>query len=210
MVRPPSVKYLIGVDEVGRGPLAGPVAVGAFLVPIDFNLSFFAGVRDSKKMAPHKREYFLRLVEEKEKEGEIGYAVSFVSPEQIDRHGLSFAIKRALSASLKKLKERHHFFEEECLVLLDGGLKAPHFFIHQETIIRGDDSQPIISLASVVAKVHRDHLLMKLSRKYPEYEFHINKGYGTRFHLEKLEQYGPCPIHRQSFLKNFAFVRKGR
>jgi ribonuclease HII len=202
--RPRGVKYLIGVDEVGRGPLAGPVAVGAFLVPVGFDFAHFQGVRDSKKLPPHRREAFVRLVEEKEKAGEVKYAVSFVSSEQIDKRGLSYAIKKALSTSLQKLKEKELFLEDECLVLLDGGLKAPAQFKYQKTIIKGDDKEKVISLASVVAKVTRDHRLMKLSKKYPQYQFHINKGYGTKQHREHLEHYGPCPIHRRSFLGNFA------
>lgn len=204
-VRPASVKYLIGVDEVGRGPLAGPVAVGAFLVPIGFDFEYFHGIRDSKKLPAHKRESYLKLVEEKVKNGEVKYAVSFVSSEQIDKKGLSYAIKKALQTSLQKLKVKQVFLEEECLVLLDGGLKAPAKFMHQKTIIKGDDKEKVISLASVVAKVLRDHRLMKLSKKYPEYQFHINKGYGTKQHIDHLMEFGPCPIHRQSFLRNFAF-----
>ena len=204
--RPIGVKYLIGVDEVGRGPLAGPVAVGAFLVPVDFDFEYFHGVRDSKKLPPHKRENYLKLVEEKVRDGAVSYAVSFVSSHQIDKRGLSYAIKKALQTSLHKLKIKQAFIEEECLVLLDGGLKAPTKFMHQKTIIKGDDKEKVISLASVVAKVTRDHRLMKLSKKYPQYQFHINKGYGTREHLAHLLKHGPCPIHRMSFLGNFAFA----
>ena len=206
-VRPTSVKYLIGIDEVGRGPLAGPVAVGAFLAPVDLNLlEIFAGVRDSKKLPPHKREQYLKLVESKVKDGLVLYAVSYVSPAQIDKWGLTISIRRALEHSIEKLRSKKFFFEDECLVLLDGGLKAPKEFIYQETIIKGDDKEPIISLASVVAKVLRDKKLMRLSKKYPQYDFHINKGYGTKYHLEKLRTFGPCPIHRRSFLKDFAFI----
>jgi ribonuclease HII len=201
--RPESVKYLIGVDEVGRGPLAGPVAVGAFLIPIDFDLSYFAGVRDSKKLAPHKREWYLKLAEEKVKDGALLFAVSFVSSEQIDKRGLSYAIKAALQSSLRKLKKRQEFVDEECFVLLDGGLKAPSHFKYQQTIIKGDDKEPVISLASVVAKVHRDRQLIRISKKYPEYQFHINKGYGTREHRDQILRHGPCPIHRRSFLRHF-------
>jgi len=197
--RPSSVKYLIGIDEVGRGPLAGPVAVGAFMVPVDFDLSYFDGVRDSKKMPPHKREQYVKLAEEKKRDGVVKYAVSFVSSEQIDKKGISFAIKKALATSLKKLAVS----ADECLVLLDGGLKAPAQFKYQKTIIKGDDKERVISLASVVAKVTRDHRLMRLSKKYPGYEFHINKGYGTKQHRDHLEEHGPCPIHRMTFLRNF-------
>ena len=163
--RPQGVKYLIGVDEVGRGPLAGPVAVGAFLVPVDFDFEYFHSVRDSKKLPPHRREAFVQLVEEKVRDGAVKYAVSFVSSVQIDKKGLSYAIKKALQTSLKKLKIKQAFLEEECLVLLDGGLKAPATFPYQKTIIKGDDKEKVISLASVVAKVTRDHRLMKLSKK---------------------------------------------
>jgi ribonuclease HII len=200
--RPSSVKYLIGIDEVGRGPLAGPVAVGAFMVAVDFDLEYFKGVRDSKKLKPQRREWYLNMVEEKVRDGTVKYAVSFVSSELIDRKGINRAIRQALERSLRKLEAKG----EECLVLLDGGLKAPKYFRYQKTIIRGDDKEKVISLASVVAKVHRDHRLMKLSKKYPKYDFHINKGYGTKHHRTMLERHGPCPIHRMSFLRNFVFA----
>ncbi len=198
-VLPHGVKFLIGIDEVGRGPLAGPVAVGAFLTPIDFDFSYFEGVRDSKKLPPHKREHFLNLAIEKSCQGEIAFAVSFVSHLQIDRKGITFAINRAMRNALKRL----NVDEDECLVLLDGGLKAPLPFSNQETIIKGDDKEKIISLASVVAKVIRDKKLIRLSKKYPGYDFHINKGYGTSQHKRQLELLGPSPIHRISFLGNY-------
>lgn len=195
-------KYLIGIDEVGRGPLAGPVALGVFCVKKDFKFKKLLGIRDSKKLTPEKREYFFKKILELEKKGEIEFAVSYVSAKEIDKIGISPAIKKALKNSLKKLNKN----PEDCSVFLDGGLYAPEEYKKQKTIIKGDDKVKVISCASVVAKVLRDRLMCKLAKKYPKYGFEIHKGYGTKIHCENIRRNGICPEHRKCFLKNFLTI----
>jgi ribonuclease HII len=198
---PKGIRYLVGIDEAGRGPLAGPVAVGVACVSFaDKNFKkFSSGVRDSKKLSEKRREeWFAKMLLEKEK-GNFLFATSFASAEMIDTKGLSFAIRHALASALKKL----NCSPEETLVLLDGGLHAPKEFIHQKTIIHGDDIEPIISLASIAAKVTRDRKMRALAKKYPEYGFERHKGYGTKSHYEAIHANGILKgIHRKSFLKN--------
>lgn len=189
--------FLVGVDEAGRGPLAGPVAVGAFCVRADnadFK-EFSSGVKDSKQLSEKKREeWFLRM------RGKFSFAVSFASARMIDKQGLSFAIRHALTSSLKKLSCP----PEQTLVLLDGGLRAPAGYLFQETIIRGDETEPVISFASIAAKVSRDRIMNRMAQRYPAYGFDRHKGYGTAAHYEAISRYGILKnIHRQSFLKKF-------
>ena len=196
---PREVRYIVGIDEAGRGPLAGPVALGVACVCLDDKTfkKFSLGVRDSKKLSEKQREeWFAKMMTEKTK-GNFSFAVSFASAEIIDTRGLSFAIRRALANALKKL----NCSPEETLILLDGGLHAPKEFLYQKTIIHGDDIEPIISLASISAKVLRDRKMIALAKKYPEYGFERHKGYGTKAHYEALEKYGILEgIHRKSFL----------
>ncbi len=189
------MRYVIGIDEAGRGPLAGPVAVGAVMVPLDFDWSVLEGVRDSKKLSEKKREEIFVHAGELQLSGALRFSVSTSSAAYIDRYGIVPAIKRALAEVLSRFEIEPH----ECRVLLDGSLKAPVEYIHQETIIRGDDTEPIISLASIMAKVTRDRLMKRLSPKYPEYDFHVHKGYGTASHLSVIGRYGLSDIHRASF-----------
>jgi ribonuclease HII len=217
-------KYIIGIDEAGRGPIAGPVAVGAVLFEKNEYKKFKKDVcgkrsvlkeersdgersvleeqthtilKDSKKLSEKKREKWFEKIKENKN---IRYIVRFTNAEQIDKFGIVKAINNALKRALIKLKVN----PKQCLVLLDGGLMAPREFKNQKTIIKGDEKEPIISLASIVAKVSRDRYIVKLSEKYPEYGFDRHKGYGTKVHYEKLGKYGLCNIHRRSFLKNSA------
>ena len=192
------IKYLIGVDEVGRGPLAGPLAVGAFAAPATFDLRIFKKVRDCKKMSPENREKCFRHIRKELKNGVLNYKVAFVSAPRIDSLGLSRCIALAIKSSLRRLELN----PDECLVLLDGALRAPSGFPHQKTIIGGDDKEKIISLASIVAKVTRDRKLVRLAKIYPAYGFEIHKGYGTKLHREQIKALGFSPIHRRSFCKN--------
>ena len=189
------MNYLIGIDEAGRGPLAGPVAVGAVLVPADFDWSILEGVRDSKKLSEKVREDIFERACGLERTQTLRFSVSTSSAAYIDRYGIVPAIKRALAEALS----RFEIEPDNCRVLLDGSLKAPAEYIHQETIIRGDDTEPAISLASIMAKVTRDRLMKRLSSKYPEYDFHVHKGYGTASHLSVIGRYGLSDIHRASF-----------
>jgi len=188
--------HFIGVDEVGRGPLAGPVAVGVVMLPGSYDRRFLRGIRDSKRLTPRAREtWYLRAKEAASRE-ELSFAVSCVGAPIIDRRGISFATRCALHRAITRLDAR----PEECLVLLDGGLYAPEEFIYQETIIRGESREPVIALASIIAKVYRDRKMARLSRRFPGYLFEKNKGYGTYEHRRSVKKLGPCDIHRRSFL----------
>ena len=188
---------VVGIDEAGRGPLAGPVAVGMVKIPPNFNRRFFYSIKDSKQLSPEERELWYALALESKKEGVLDFAVSLVSEKIIDRKGIVHAIKVGIKRCFKKLA-----IEEDSQIFLDGSLKAPEQFKHQRTIIKGDEKMPIISLASIVAKVTRDRLMVKISKKFPAFNFHLHKGYGTDMHREALKKYGSTVIHRQSFLKH--------
>ena len=184
------IKYVVGIDEVGRGPFAGPVAVCAFIMKSDLKTSSFGPLKDSKKLKPKEREdIFKRLKNLKVHHGVLDYCVSYESAKRIDKIGLSKTIKNCIKKSLKNIKAN----PKNCLVLLDGGLKAPVEFKNQKTIIKGDEKERVIAFASIVAKVSRDALMRKLAKKYPKYGFEIHKGYGTKKH---------CEAHRKSFFKN--------
>lgn len=187
-------RYIIGIDEVGRGPVAGPVTVGAVLVPTQYSWDDFEGLKDSKKLTESKREVWFSRVQELQ---DISYAVTSVSEKFIDTHGIVPAIRKALHTSIAKLSVE----PSECLILLDGGLFAPEEYIHQKTVIRGDEKEYAIALASIMAKVTRDKYMVALSKKYPEYGFETHKGYGTKKHYEQIRKHGLCNIHRRSFLK---------
>lgn len=191
-------KIFVGIDEVGRGPLAGPVAVCAFVWLAGGRLpKELKGIKDSKKLSEKKREEWFAKISEYKKEGKCNFKVVFKSAKYIDTQGLSKAIKECLRIALNSL----NLNPKETSVLLDGGLKAPQEFKYQETIIKGDAKEVVISAASVMAKVTRDRLMVKLSKKYPGYNFHIHKGYGTLFHREKIKNIGPCIEHRKTFLR---------
>jgi ribonuclease HII len=200
------MKFIIGVDEAGRGPLAGPVAVGIVIVPEGFIVEKeFKGVADSKKLSEKKREEIFKILEARAILGDVDFTVEFESAETIDKEGIVPAINKALARGVRALaKECGHLVSTDLQtpsvhILLDGGLHAPKEY-SQETIINGDELIPIISLASIAAKVLRDRLMVELSQKYPEYGFEKHKGYGTKLHYEMLKKYGSCAIHRKSFL----------
>lgn len=190
-------KYSIGIDEVGRGPIAGPVAVGALVFLKPESKKFFKGVKESKQISEEKREMWFGEIKKAKKLGLINYAVTFQSEKVIDNKGLSFAIRNALRISLSKLKIN----ADECKVLLDGGLKAPEVYKDQKTIIKGDEKEMVIALASICAKVLRDREMRKWAKKYPQYGWDINKGYGTRKHYEGIKAFGLTSLHRRSFLQ---------
>lgn len=197
------MKYIVGIDEVGRGPLAGPVAVGFFVVPLDKQKEInkiFKDARDSKKLSPKKREVIFRKINETSKTHNIRYIVCYESNKVIDKKGISFAIKSCIKKAFKKLNLK----PKETEVFLDGGLKAPKEFIFQKTIIKGDDKVLVISLASILAKVSRDALMVKISKKYKKYGLDVHKGYGTEFHRKAIKSYGFSYIHRITFCKNIS------
>lgn len=190
-------KLIIGIDEVGRGPIAGPVTVCALCLGPKFKKGNFNNFRDSKKLSHLQRLKWLEKIDEEKNKGNIIYKVCLESNKIIDQKGLTFAIKRALSNSLNSL----NINPKNCQVLLDGGLKAPIEYINQKTIIKGDEKELAIALASIVAKVTRDALMMKFAKKYPGYGLEKHKGYGTAYHYKALKNNGLSPIHRKSFLK---------
>lgn len=186
---------IVGVDEAGRGPLAGPVAVGVCVVDSNFNFSIFDNLKDSKKLSERRREEIFNIMVDLKKSGELNFAVALVSHNIIDTKGISYAIREGIKGALNRLK-----VDLSSKIFLDGSLKAPEDFVYQKTIIKGDELVPVISLASIAAKVTRDKYMKKLAKDYPEYGFEIHKGYGTKFHKEAILKYGPSTIHRKTFL----------
>jgi len=189
------MKYIVGIDEAGRGPLAGPVAVGAVRVNVGFDKRFFKGIKDSKKLSVRKRDEWFKNISEVQPRTNINFAVVLVSEKIIDKHGIAYAIRLGIKKCLTKLKVSNN-----SRIFLDGGIKAPDNFLHQKTIIKGDEKIPVISLASICAKVTRDRFMVKLSKKYSQYNFHIHKGYGTLLHRRLIKKHGPSVVHRKSFL----------
>ncbi|MBI2065628.1 MAG: ribonuclease HII [Candidatus Zambryskibacteria bacterium] len=192
------MQYIVGVDEAGRGPLAGPVAIGAVKIPLNFNRNFFKSIKDSKKLSSVDRELWFQLALEARRKGALDFAVSLVSERVIDRRGISRAIRLGIKRCLDKLQ----ITDKRSQIFLDGSLKAPEEFNHQLTVIKGDEKIPVISLASIMAKVTRDRKMVGLSKRFPEFNFHIHKGYGTLMHRLAIKKYGSTVIHRQSFLKH--------
>jgi ribonuclease HII len=187
--------WTIGIDEAGRGPIAGPVAVGVVAVraslPEDLRLG-----KDSKQLSPKARASWFGKIEQAAQEGVLQYACALVDATIIDKQGITAAIRQGISEALAQID--HQPAESE--VLLDGGLRAPSVYQKQQAIIRGDASVPLIALASVVAKVTRDAYMEKMATIYPEYGFERHKGYGTKAHYEAIRQHGVAPVHRASFL----------
>ena len=194
------MKYLIGIDEVGRGPIAGPVAVGAFVFLDPKAKRLFRGVKESKQLNEKNREKWFAIINDTKRAGLVDFCVIFQSERVIDNKGLSYAIKNALSKSLLALK----IDPKSTKVLLDGGLKASPEYKDQKTIIKGDEKEMVIALASITAKVLRDRKMIKLGKKFPDYGFEIHKGYGTKKHYDAIKKYGLLKEHRRSFLKDFA------
>ncbi|HVY72476.1 MAG TPA: ribonuclease HII [Candidatus Paceibacterota bacterium] len=192
-------EFLIGVDEAGRGPLAGPVSVGIVAVPYDFDIkTAFPGVADSKVLSETKRELLFERLLELQAEKVVSYTIVFASAETIDREGITKAVLDSIYRGVRELAPDAATVRE---VLLDGLLKAPPEYA-QQTIIRGDATEPVISLASIAAKVSRDRFMKDLAGKFPEYGFAQHKGYGTRAHIEAIATHGLCEIHRRSFCRS--------
>lgn len=188
--------YIVGVDEAGRGPLAGPVSVGVVKIAEGFDLlELFPGLNDSKKLSEKKREALFAKLQEEIKNGNVQAIVCLSSEKIIDEKGIAYAVRSALARGVRKLMPN----PEEGKVFLDGSLKAPPEY-SQETIIGGDATIPAIMLASVAAKVTRDRLMKKLALDYPLYGFEVHKGYGTAAHMNALREHGLCVIHRASFI----------
>lgn len=190
------MRFVLGVDEAGRGPLAGPVAVGTVMAPEGFDIAReFPGVADSKVISEGEREKVFAMLEARAATGDVRYAVGFGDAGRIDREGVAVVIRALVADAADELAPD----AEQVEVLLDGALRAPAEY-RQQTIIGGDASVPIISLASIAAKVMRDRLMCRMAGKYPEYGFERHKGYGTKFHYEMLEKHGLSAIHRRTYL----------
>ena len=174
-----------GVDEAGRGPLAGPVVAAAVILPEDIVLD---GVKDSKKMSERAREGAFYLIQR----GAINISLAVVSPKEIDRINILQATKKAMKQAVLTLDPRPDY-------LLIDGIYTVDLPIHQRCIIKGDELSLSISAASVLAKVYRDRIMYSYHRLYPRYGFSSNKGYGTPGHIEAIMRYGPCRIHRLTF-----------
>ncbi len=193
------IKYHIGIDEVGRGPLAGPVTVCAFAVlEKDLGILDGLGAKDSKVLSEQKRDIVAGKLKDLVKQGVCTFQVASTSSQVIDDKGLTRAIAEAIALALKKL----NIHPEHADIYLDGGLKAPASFFRQHTIIKGDGLIPVISCASILAKVHRDRLMNQYDLKFPEYGFFNHKGYGTPEHYKAIRKYGMTEIHRRRFLKD--------
>ncbi len=192
---------IVGIDEVGRGPLAGPVTVCVVACDVNVytklkkNKNLPAFGKDSKKLKAEDREKYEKVLKILAKEGKISYSINHISNKVIDRLGLTFAINTSILLGTKKLK-----LNKNSQILLDGGLKAPKEYKNQKTIVKGDEKEKIIAWASILAKVSRDGLMTKLSKKYPKYGFHIHKGYGTKKHQKAIKRYGLSLVHRNSFV----------
>lgn len=193
-------RYLVGVDEVGRGPLAGPLCLGACAVPRARIVAFrrlFGSAQESKQLSPPVRVEWLEVMRTARINGILIFTTAFVGAETIDRFGMA----RALSVGVRRALEKLELRPSACRILLDGGLKAPPQFKFQETIIGGDDRELTIALASIAAKVRRDAHMARVAARFPLYGFEAHKGYGTRAHYAALRAHGPCPLHRRSFLR---------
>lgn len=184
------IQYICGIDEAGRGPLAGPVVVASVIMPKD---SMIEGVNDSKKVSEKKREeLYDKIIEEA-----ITYGVGIIDEKVIDEINILEATKKGLTTSLQELKVKPN------LILVDALNKIDTLGIPYKSIIKGDALCYSISCASIIAKVTRDRIMRQWDEIYPMYGFEKHKGYGTAAHIQAIKEYGICPIHRKSFTKNF-------
>jgi len=185
-------KFLAGADEAGRGPLAGPVVTCIVVCKKNFLKKLKKlGIKDSKSLSPKKR---LEIFEKVKKLKGIEWKLSFVLPKTIDKINILQATFLGWQRCFKKLKKKPD------LILVDGNLKIPKIKVLQKAIVKGDQKNVLISLASILAKVKRDKIMENFAKKYPEYKFEKHKGYPTKEHFEILKKFGPSPIHRKTFL----------
>ena len=185
-----NLQYICGIDEAGRGPLAGPVVVAACIMPRN---SMIEGVNDSKKVSEKKREELFEIITNEA----ISYGVGIIDQKEIDRINILNATKEGLTMAVKELNPRPD------LIIVDALTKIDTDGIPYESIIKGDAKCYSISCASIIAKVTRDRIMREWDQVYPQYSFIKHKGYGTAAHINAIKEYGPCPIHRKSFIKHF-------
>lgn len=187
-------QLIVGIDEAGRGPLAGPVIAAAVILNPNRPI---VGLADSKQLTEQKRETLFSEIRRQS----YAWAIGVGSVREIDQVNILQATFLAMQRAVERLKI------SPCLALIDGNM-APKLNCPSKTIIKGDESEPVISAASIVAKVLRDRLMKKLDKKYPDYGFAKHKGYGTELHLKKLKELGPCRIHRKFFAPVAALIEK--
>ena len=182
-------KYVCGVDEAGRGPLAGPVCAAAVILPDGIEIE---GLNDSKKISEKKREQLFDVIIEKA----ISYSIAFGTIEEIEQVNILNATFLAMNRAIEGLSQKPDF------ALIDGNRVPKDIKIPCKTVIKGDSKSYSVAAASILAKVTRDRLLLEADKEYPQYGFAKHKGYGTKAHYEAIKQYGICELHRPSFLKN--------
>ena len=180
-------EYVCGVDEAGRGPLAGPVCAAAVILPDD---TIIEGVNDSKKLTEKKREALFDVIIERAE----AYSIAFATVSEIEEYNILNATMLAMKRAVEGLEIKADY------AMIDGN-RMPSLDIDGETIVKGDAKSMSVACASILAKVSRDRLLYEYAKEYPQYLFEKHKGYGTKAHIEAIKQYGPCPYHRPSFLK---------
>lgn len=181
--------YICGIDEAGRGPLAGPVVAGAVILPKGKRILY---VNDSKKLSEKKRNELYDVI----KEEALSYGIGIVSPERIDEINILQATYEAMRQAVSQLNVLPD-------ILLNDAVTIPGIDVRQIPIIKGDAKSLTIASASILAKVTRDRIMTEYDSLYPEYGFAKHKGYGTKAHIEAIKEYGACPIHRKTFIKNF-------
>lgn len=184
-----SFSYICGIDEVGRGPLAGPVVAGAVILPKDCDILY---INDSKQLSEKKREELYDIIMERA----VATGIGMASPQRIDEINILQATYEAMRQAINNLAVQPD-------ILLNDAVTIPGVTIRQVPIIKGDAKSISIGAASIIAKVTRDRLMVEYDKVIPEYDFASNKGYGSKTHIEALKKYGPSPIHRASFIKNF-------
>ena len=188
-VKKQGYNYICGVDEAGRGPLAGPVCAAAVILPEGIEI---AGLNDSKKLSEKKREELYSVIKEKA----LSFSVAFGTLEEIEELNILNATYLAMNRAIEGLALKPDF------ALIDGNRVPKDISVPCETVVKGDGKSASIAAASILAKVTRDKLLIEYDKKYPQYNFKKHKGYGTKEHYEAIKKYGVCEVHRLSFLKN--------
>lgn len=182
-------RYICGCDEVGAGPLAGPVVAASVILSPDFKL---LELRDSKAATRRMRELWVDQI----KEQAVAWAIGEIEPPEIDKLNIRRASLLAMEQAVQKLTTKPDY------IIIDGRSPLPNLKgVPQKPIIKGDTLSAVIACASVIAKVYRDSIMLEYDKQYPEYGFRNNKGYGTKEHMEAVRKYGPCPLHRKTFLK---------
>lgn len=183
------IRVICGVDEAGRGPLAGPVCAAAVILPANGEIP---GLNDSKKLTDKRRRELFPVI----KEQAVAYGIGLASHEEIDEINILQATYLAMERALAQLSVKPE------LALIDGN-RAKDFGIPVQTVVKGDSLSASIAAASILAKVTRDDLMLEAAQQYPQYQFEVHKGYGTKAHYAALTAFGPSPIHRMTFLKKF-------